>query len=153
DLPDPLEGLLVSLCVGVLFHASHDDNRVLSMSTPSCLRDLAAMTASERAGLTPSQRDWLRVHTYMNASRYGLAVRAAGEYPAQARVAGTPLLASPAWRPAVPLPLDSIRLEFRSPPDPCWRGGTGANDPDVASIAPDVASIAPDLLPVRPDGT
>jgi hypothetical protein len=116
------------------------------MSTPSCLKDLTAMTASERAGLTPSQRDWLRVHASMNASRHELAMRAAGEYPAQARVAGTPLLASPAWRLAAPVPLDSIRLEFRPPPGPGSRAEVGADDPSVASIAPD-------LLPVRPDGT
>lgn len=141
------------------------------------LPNLTAMTVSERAGLTPSQRDWLRVHAYMNANRHELAVRAAAEYPPGARVAGTPLLAAPAWRPAAPVPLADIRLEFRPPPDaagtpaasdaPAAIPGTPSTpDTPVASSIPvatpgvpdtpeppDVADVAPDLLPVRPDGT
>ena len=54
-------------------------------------------------------------------------------------MAGTPLLAPPAWRLPAPVPLDGIRLEFR--PD--------APRPDV----PDLAALAPDALPERADGT
>jgi hypothetical protein len=88
--------------------------------------------------LTVAQREWLRVNAYLRANRHELAVSAAGEYPAQARVAGTPLLAAPSWRPTVPVPLTDIRLEFRA----------GAR-----TDGPDVARLAPYLLPDRPDGT
>jgi hypothetical protein len=88
---------------------------------------------------TPSQERWLRVHAFLNRDRHPLAVRAAGDYPAGLRVAGTPLLAPPAWRLAAPVPLDGVRLEFR--PD--------APPPDV----PDLAGLAPGTLPERADGT
>ena len=39
--------------------------------------------------LTSSQRDWLRVRSYLTEHRYDLAVRAAEDYPAAQRVAGT----------------------------------------------------------------
>ncbi len=54
-------------------------------------------------------------------------------------MAGTPLLAPPAWRLPAPVPLDSVRLEFR--PD--------APRPDV----PDLTALAPYTLPERADGT
>ena len=50
--------------------------------------------------LTASQRDWLRVRSYLTERRHRLAVEAAGAYPADRLVAGTPLLAAPGWRPA-----------------------------------------------------
>ena len=89
-------------------------------------------------GRTPSEARWLRVNAYLTANRHELALRAAGEYPAAARVSGTPLLAGPAWRPPAPVPLQAIRLEFR--PD--------APPPAV----PDLASLAPYVLPDRADG-
>ena len=88
---------------------------------------------------TPSEAGWLRVNAYYQRDRYELAVRAAGGYPAELRVAGTPLLAPPAWRLPAPVPLDDVRLEFR--PD--------APGPDV----PDLASLAPHALPECADGT
>jgi hypothetical protein len=88
--------------------------------------------------LTTAQREWLRVNAYLHASRHELAFRAAGEYPAEARVAGTPLLAAPSWRPTVPVPLRDIRLEFRA---------------RAQADGPDVARVAPRLLPCRPDGS
>jgi hypothetical protein len=66
-------------------------------------------------------------------------VRAAAGYPAADRVAGTPLLAPPAWRPRIPVPLGDVRLEFRE----------HAPAPRVT----DAAGIAPALLPARADGT
>jgi hypothetical protein len=90
-------------------------------------------------GRTPSQAEWLRVTAALNRERYELAVRAAAEYPPGLRVAGTPLLAPPAWRLPAPVPLDAIRLEFR-PREP---------RPDV----PDLAALAPYALPERADGT
>ena len=86
-----------------------------------------------------SEQQWLRVHAYLNRNRHGLAVRAAAGYPAADRVAGTPLLAPPAWRPRVPVPLADVRLEFREQ----------APAPRVT----DIADIAPEQLPTRTDGT
>jgi hypothetical protein len=90
--------------------------------------------------LTASQRDWLRVRSYLQEHRYDLAVDAAGEYPADRRVAGTPLLAAPGWLPAEPVPLREVGLEFTpSPP--------GAVPP------PSEPAPAGPALPERPDGT
>ena len=88
---------------------------------------------------TPSEERWLQLTAYLNRDRHDLAVRAAAGYPPGLRVAGTPLLAPPAWRLPVPVPLDRVRLEFR--PD--------APRPDV----PDLAAMAPYALPERADGT
>ena len=88
---------------------------------------------------TPSEERWLRLAGSLNRDRYDLAVRAAAGFPPELRLAGTPLLAPPAWRLPAPVPLESIRLEFR--PD--------APPPDV----PDVAALAPYALPERADGT
>jgi hypothetical protein len=89
--------------------------------------------------MTPSEEQWLRVSAYLHRNRYSLAVQAAREYPASARLAGTPLLAADQWRLPAPIPLDSIRLEFR---------------PRAAPPAvPDVALLAPYALPERADGT
>ena len=84
--------------------------------------------------LTSSQRDWLRVRSYLTEHRYDLAVRAAEDYPAALRVAGTPLLTRPGWLPAAPVPMDQITLGFTEPP--------------AAPPRP----VTP-LLPGRPDGT
>jgi hypothetical protein len=88
---------------------------------------------------TPSEAEWLRVTGFLNAGRPGLAVGAADGYPAGLRVAGTPLLAPPAWRLPAPVPLDAVRLSFR--PD--------APPPDV----PDLAALAGYALPERADGS
>jgi hypothetical protein len=88
---------------------------------------------------TPSQAQWLQLTSFLSRDRHGLAVRAAGGYPPGLRVAGTPLLAPPAWRLPAPVPLDSITLELR----------TDVPGPE----APDLAALAPYALPERPDGT
>ena len=88
---------------------------------------------------TPSEAEWLQVNACYERERHDLAVRAAGGYPSELRVAGTPLLAPPAWRLPAPVPLDGIRLEFR--PD--------APRPHT----PDLAALAPGALPLRGDGT
>jgi hypothetical protein len=89
--------------------------------------------------ISESEQQWLRVHAYLNRYRHDLAVRAAAGYPAADRVAGTPLLAPPAWRPRIPVPLGDVRLEFR--------------EQAAAPRVTDVADIAPELLPARADGT
>jgi hypothetical protein len=90
-------------------------------------------------GRTLSEEGWLQVTASLNRDRHRLAVMAAASYPPELRVAGTPLLAPPAWRPPAPVPLGAIRLEFREDAPP----------PD----APDLAALAPGLLPERSDGT
>jgi hypothetical protein len=90
------------------------------------------VTPPPAGALTASQRDWLRVRSYLQEHRHELAVDAAGDYPADRRVAGTPLLAAPGWQPAEPVPLQQIGLEL-----------TAAED-----FAPPTRD-----LPERPDGT
>jgi hypothetical protein len=100
--------------------------------------------------LTASQRDWLRVRSYLQEHRYSLAGDAAGDYPADRRVAGTPLLAAPGWQPAEPVPLAAVGLEL-----------TSAEFTPSAAAAPAVSPAPSDaldgaatpLLPERPDGT
>lgn len=91
------------------------------------------------AARTPSEAEWLRVADSLSRERYALAVHAAAAYPPDLRVAGTPLLAPPAWRLPAPVPLDAVRLEFR-PQEP---------RPEL----PDLAALAPYALPERADGT
>ncbi len=101
-----------------------------------------SMTAREhddQPERTPSEEEWLRVNAYLHRNRHELAVRAAADFPPDALVAGAPLLAAPAWRPAAPIPLADVRLEFRPEAPP--------------PTDPDAATVAPDLLPLRPDGT
>ena len=68
--------------------------------------------------LTDSQAEWLRVRSYLQEHRHALAVYAAGAYPAERRMAGTPLLATPEWQPAEPVPLHDIELDFSATADP-----------------------------------
>jgi hypothetical protein len=56
--------------------------------------------------------EWLRGRRYLKEHRYGLGVAAAAEYPADRRVAGTPLLAAPRWRPVTPIPLAEVACAF-----------------------------------------
>ena len=90
--------------------------------------------------LPASQAEWLRVRSYLQEHRHALAVDAAGAYPAERRMAGTPLLAAPEWQLARPVPLHDIELEFIPGIRPAEAG------PALAE------SVAP-LLPERPAGT
>lgn len=65
---------------------------------------------------------WLKVRRQLVENRYQLSVEAAGGYPVDRRVAGTPLLAPASWIPAEPVPLASVRLEFD--PDAVFSGVT-----------------------------
>jgi hypothetical protein len=88
---------------------------------------------------TPSEASWLRAAAGLSRHRFALAAQAAGGYPDALRLAGTPLLAPPAWRLPAPVPLRAVRLEFH---------------PDApAPGLPSLAALAPHLLPQRPDGT
>jgi hypothetical protein len=84
--------------------------------------------------LTPSERDWLAVRSYLTEHRYDLAVAAAGDYPPDRRVAGTPLLAAPGWQPPVPVRLGDVSLE-------------------LSEAGPQVPEVTTPLLPWRADGT
>ena len=95
--------------------------------------------SSDRRGRTPSEEQWLRVNDYLRGNRYRLAVEAAREYQDATRLAGTPLLCAPAWRLPAPIPLASIRLEYR-PQTPL-------------PVLPDLALVAPFALPTRADGS
>ena len=88
--------------------------------------------------LTASQAEWLRVRSYLQTHRHALAVDAAGDYPAGARVAGTPLLAAPGWQLAEPVPLPEVGLELA---------------PATAQPSAALLGAAAPLLPERPDGT
>jgi len=63
---------------------------------------------NRRYGLRVDVDEWLRVRRYLKERRYELGVAAAGEYPPEMRVAGTPLLAAPGWLPAAPIPLREV---------------------------------------------
>jgi hypothetical protein len=107
-----------------------------------------------------TEDDWQRERAYLQEHRYDLAVEAAGEYPADRRVAGTPLLAAPGWQPAEPVPLRDIRLEFV--PDTAAEDTAAEDAPPEDAAAEDAPpedtaaeDAPPDLapLPGRPDGT
>ena len=95
------------------------------------------------ATLTASQRDWLRVRSYLSEHRHGLALDAAGDYPADLRIAGTPLLAAPRWRPAEPVPLPEVWLELTP----------AEAQPPITGPSAALHRAAAPLLPERPDGT
>lgn len=90
--------------------------------------------------LTPSEREWLHVRSYLQEHRYDLAVDAAKEYPRVAKLADSPLLAVAEWRPASPIPLHRIGLTLQPA------------SPD--QLAPDVyRRLGRELLPERADGS
>jgi hypothetical protein len=90
--------------------------------------------------LTASEREWLRVRSYLQEHRYDLAVDAADDYPRGRRIAGTPLLGAARWKPVAPIPLRSIELIFQP-----------ANADHVAAGA--YMRHAAELLPEHQDGT
>ncbi len=80
---------------------------------------------------------WLEVRRELQQNRFRWGVEAAADYPADRRVAGTPLLAASTWIPAQPIPLTSIRLEFE--PDAEFHGVTGLEPTDALPLRPDGA--------------
>ncbi|HEY1627066.1 MAG TPA: hypothetical protein VGG16_25050 [Streptosporangiaceae bacterium] len=63
--------------------------------------------------MEPEPGDWLAVREYLRRNRHELTARAARLYPADAAVAGTPLLSAPGWLLDAPLPVRDITIEFR----------------------------------------
>src|SRR6266851_5453311 len=109
-----------------------------SIERRCCSEGRTGMPASHT--LTASEREWLRVRSYLQEHRYDLAVEAAEEYPRDRRIAGTPLLGAAEWGPAAPIPLRSIDLTFQS-----------ANADHLATGA--YVEETAELLPERQDGT
>ncbi|MFG2091691.1 MULTISPECIES: hypothetical protein [unclassified Spirillospora] len=62
------------------------------------------------------ERRWREVRAALNAARGLLGEVAGGLYPDAPRVAGTSLLCREEWIPAVPIPLESVRLEWDARP-------------------------------------
>jgi hypothetical protein len=86
-----------------------------------------------------SQQQWRRVRDYLNENRFALTQRAIRAFPDDLRVAGTPLLARPAWLPAAPVPLADVQLDWE---------GDGAPAPITGAEA-ELGHI----LPRQDDGT
>jgi hypothetical protein len=76
--------------------------------------------------LTTGAGQWRRIRRLLNEHRQELAAMAAGLYPDLPRVAGTDLLCWPEWRPAAPLDLAELRLDWISAPPRPAADGTGA---------------------------
>jgi hypothetical protein len=88
--------------------------------------------------LTPGERDWMRVRSYLARHRHELTIDAAGGYPPGRTMAGTPLLAAPGGQPSAPVRLADIGLELST----AVAGGPGGYL-DLAAVR----------LPERADGT
>ncbi|MFJ8964783.1 hypothetical protein ACIRG5_35885 [Lentzea sp. NPDC102401] len=79
----------------------------------------------------PTSAEWLEVRAHLLEHRHALALKAVSEYPDVPRVAGTPLLTSPGWTPAAPIPLADLSLELKA----------SAELPEVPEVP---ASVLPD---------
>ena len=92
---------------------------------------------SLRRDADAAQQQWLHARSYLNKHRYSLSHTAQDLYPLSWRVAGTPLLASPRWLPAKPLPLDQVQLSWCV--DQVERGisGTGSESESVRPLRPE----------------
>ena len=84
------------------------------------------------------------MRSYLQEHRYDLAVDAAGDYSADRRVAGTPLLAAPGWQPAEP-----VRCGRRIGADLSAGHTAPAASPALAALD----GVVVVLLPEQPDGT
>jgi len=98
-----------------------------------------ARSAAVRAAAERSQQRWRRERDYLNAHRHDLVPLVQELYPASWRVAGTPLLARPQWRPAGPVPLEAVTLS--------WRAG-----PLGAAVGPVRPAGSDGVRPLRGDG-
>ncbi|MDQ2812815.1 MAG: transcriptional regulator [Actinomycetota bacterium] len=109
--------------------------------------------------LTSGQRDWLRVRSYLQEHRHELTLDAAADFPADRRIAGTPLLGAPGWLPPEPVPLQDIALDFTPPPDlasPSPARPSPARPsparPSPSSPGPSSPAESSAVLPDRSDG-
>ncbi|SDK82047.1 hypothetical protein SAMN04488074_107222 [Lentzea albidocapillata subsp. violacea] len=89
----------------------------------------------------PTSAEWLEVRAHLLEHRHALALAAASEYPDVPRVAGTPLLTSPDWMPAGPIPLADLSLELKASaalpdvPVPALPDGFGSYSETMAVLA------------------
>jgi hypothetical protein len=93
--------------------------------------------------------DWARVRDHLRAHRYELAVRAADEFPAVPKVAGTPLLTAPAWVPPAPIPLSAVEIATGTTRPVDLPSASG--HPDFPSYSAAMAALdAPTVFENRP---
>lgn len=92
------------------------------------------MSEGASGGMTADEREWLRVRGELKRRRHPLAVLAAREYPPDARVAGTPLLAAPGWIPPEPVPIDSVVIDLD--PGREQPGGLTGREPVSEGVRP-----------------
>jgi hypothetical protein len=90
----------------------------LAVRPASLLWKHSGVPSNRGLALTGQEEEWLRVRGHLRENRHLLAAAAAECYPADARLAGTPLLTAPAWRPAAPIPLEQVALAFAPEPMP-----------------------------------
>jgi hypothetical protein len=92
---------------------------------------------------------WARVRAHLRRHRHELAVRAADEFPDVPRLAGTPLLTTPAWVPAAPIPLSAVELVHADAPPVGLPSASG--HPDFPSYSAAMAALdAPAVFENRP---
>lgn len=91
----------------------------------------ASATATE---IEQSQQRWRHERRYLNQHRHQLTQALAHLYPAGQRVAGTQLLARPAWLPDGPVPLADVRLSWQ--PGPLSTGIDPEQPPGSEGVRP-----------------
>jgi hypothetical protein len=91
------------------------------------------VAGNEDQAVRDSQEHWRQVRRFLNAQRHQLAGSVQHLYPAELRVAGTPLLARPEWRPAAPVPLEQVTLSWEPGSPGHGVDGTG---PESAGVRP-----------------
>ena len=92
---------------------------------------------------------WAAVRAHLRTHRYDLAVRAAAEFPAVRKLAGTPLLTAPAWLPPAPIPLSALDITMATAPPVDLPAAAG--HPDFLSYSAAMAALdAPAVFENRP---
>jgi hypothetical protein len=88
--------------------------------------------------------DWTEARAYLNAHRHDLGRVAGGRYPGVPRVEGTALLTRPEWIPGTPLPLESVRLVWKTaPPSPAVVDPDDGLPDGYRTYAQAMAALAP----------
>ena len=104
------------------------------------MTDQPAAAQLAASDIERSQQRWRHQRDYLNQHRHQLTVALDHLYPADWRVAGTLLMARPQWRPARPVPLADVVLDWR----PGQRG---------LVVDPVQPAGSDQVRPLRDDGT